>query len=180
MIRLIWTTSRKEALENRLEAFFAAFPFDATTCLTKIRELFADLSIEDQMKAIRFAKVYAADLKAKGRTYHVSAVKWLTRRAFDDLEQMANAGAPRPGGAAQGGLVFVSVDSSLWNVMVDRNRQEKGRAPPSETGGKRGWFSPEDWVDAANAAFQSSRQWIQNPPTDAGLIALALFFARTL
>ena len=146
------------AFENRFKAFVAAFPFDATSSLIAIRKVFADLSIEDGMKAIRFAKVYAADLKAKGRTHHELAVKWITRRAFDDLEQMADARVPTPGGAAPGDLVFVSVNSSLWPALVDRNRREKGRAPPNEMSGKRGWSFPKDWVDMAEAAFQVSRQ----------------------
>jgi hypothetical protein len=143
----------QEAFENRLKAFVAAFPFDATASLPAIREVFADLSIEDRMRAIRFAKIYAGDLKAKGRIYHESAVNWLTRRAFDDLEQMADARPPRPSSAAAGDPVFVSVDSRLWPAMVDRNLREKGRAPPNETGGKRGWYFPKDWVDAAGEAL---------------------------
>jgi hypothetical protein len=143
----------QEAFENRLKAFVAAFPFDATASLGVIREVFADLSIHDQVKAIRFAKVYAADLSAKGRPYHESALKWLARRAFYDLEQMADARASRPGSAAAGDPFFVSVDSRLWPAMVDRNLREKSRAPPNETGGKRGWYFPKDWVDEADAAL---------------------------
>ena len=70
---------------------------------------------------------------------------------------MATAKEATPCSALADGLVFVSVDSDLWLALVDRNRHEKGRDPPNETGGKRGWSFHPDWVRDAEAARSESR-----------------------
>ena len=43
--------------EERLNGFIAAFPFDATISIAAISGEFVTLSIKDQLKAVRFAKV---------------------------------------------------------------------------------------------------------------------------
>lgn len=73
------------------------------------------------------------------------------------IDLMATAKEATPCRALAGAPVFVSVDSNLWPALVDRNRREKGRDPPNEIGGKRGWSLRPDWVRDAEAARPVSR-----------------------
>jgi hypothetical protein len=128
------------------------YPRDSTMALEEAERLFGALSIEDRRKAIRSVKIYAEDIKRRGRSHPMDLARWLRSREFDVIDRMATAKEATPSSALAGGPVFVSVESDLWLVLVDRNRREKGRDPPNEIGGKRGWSFHPDWIRDAEVA----------------------------
>jgi hypothetical protein len=127
--------------EGDFSQFLAAYPFRTTMSFGEAQEAFADLSIKDRLKAIRFAKIYAADLKTANRTHVIDAAKWLKGRKFDEAERVV--AAKGQAAAAVGAPVFVAMETDAWSRWVRFYRETKHREPPtSEHGGRSGWWFP--------------------------------------
>jgi hypothetical protein len=59
--------------DDNFTDFLSVYPFDPTRMSVGVaREAFDELSIEDQLKAVRFAKPYATAIKAHNRNFPVN------------------------------------------------------------------------------------------------------------
>jgi hypothetical protein len=103
------------------------------------REAFDELSIEDQLKAVRFAKPYATAIKAHNRNFPVNAAKWLSERRFDEIERILIAKAQAGGLKDQPGVRHLR--NRAWSACAAEFRRTKGKDPPQvEHEGQTGWW----------------------------------------
>ena len=102
---------------------------------------FEALSIDDRLKATRFAKLYAAEIKAQNRSYPLSAVNWLRKRKFYEAERIASAKGQEV--ALKAMPVFVAKGTDAWYKWVSHFMKTKGKPPPVVPHGDRtGWWFP--------------------------------------
>ena len=124
-------------------AFVLSYPFDSTMAFDEAERLFGALSIEDRRKAIRYAKIYAADLKRRGRAQPKDIARWLRSREFDKLDAAAGGAGAQSIGVASG-PVFVARGTDAWAAW----RRAKGRdLPLVERAGLTGWWFPSPLPD---------------------------------
>ena len=114
--------------DGEFSAFLMAYPFNQTMDVEAPEAAFETLSIEDRLKAIRFAKLYGADIKAQNRSHPLSAVKWLRQRKFDEAERIASAKGQ--GAALKATHVFVVKEADAWHKWVSHHMKTKGKPPP--------------------------------------------------
>jgi len=113
--------------DDNFTDFLSVYPFDPTRMsVGAAREAFDELSIEDQLKAVRFAKPYATAIKAHNRNFPVNAAKWLSERRFDEIERILIAKA-RPVDCQP---VFVTRGTEAWSACAAEFRRTKGKDPP--------------------------------------------------
>jgi hypothetical protein len=124
--------------DDNFTDFLSVYPFDPTRMsVGAAREAFDELSIEDQLKAVRFATPYATAIKAHNRNFPVNAAKWLSDRRFDEIERILIAKA-RPVDCQP---VFVTRGTEAWSACAAEFRRTKGKDPPRvEHEGQTGWW----------------------------------------
>jgi hypothetical protein len=124
--------------DDNFTDFLSVYPFDPTRMsVGAAREAFDELSIEDQLKAVRFATPYATAIKAHNRNFPVNAAKWLSDRRFDEIERILIAKA-RPVDCQP---VFVTRGTEAWSACAAEFRRTKGKDPPQvEHEGQTGWW----------------------------------------
>lgn len=123
--------------EGEFCAFLAAYPFNQTMDVEAAEAVFEALSIDDRLKAIRFATLYKAEIKAQNRSYPLNAVNWLRKRKFDDAERIADAKAQNAGAPCSG--VFVAKGTDAWSAwQATRSRGW----PVVQHGLNNGWWFP--------------------------------------
>ena len=115
--------------DDNFTDFLSVYPFDPTRMsVGAAREAFDELSIEDQLKAVRFAKPYATAIKAHNRNFPVNAAKWLSERRFDEIERILIAKAQAGGLKDQ--PVFVTRGTEAGSACAAELRRTKGKDPP--------------------------------------------------
>lgn len=148
--------------DDNFTDFLSVYPFDPTRMsVGAAREAFDELSIEDQLKAVRFATPYATAIKAHNRNFPVNAAKWLSDRRFDEIERILIAKA-RPVDCQP---VFVTRGTEAWSACAAEFRRTKGKDPPQvEHEGQTGWWfsslsSPGCHPGAAAGARSRAFDW---------------------
>jgi hypothetical protein len=126
--------------DDNFTDFLSVYPFDPTRMsVGAAREAFDELSIEDQLKAVRFAKPYATAIKAHNRNFPVNAAKWLSERRFDEIERILIAKAQA--GGLKDEPLFVARGTEAWSACAAEFRRTKGKDPPQvEHDGQTGWW----------------------------------------
>ena len=148
-------------LDLWLEQFQRTFPFDATMRISEARKAAEPLSLKDRAKALRWAAVYAADLKRRGATRPVDAAKWLRERRFDDVGEVEAAKAKAQG--LDKPLVFVAKGTRAWDAWVSRGHKpglDYAKPPGGRVGS--GWYFRSLWPPGVD------------PPGDAGAAGSAI------
>jgi hypothetical protein len=112
-----------------------SYPFDSTMGLDEAERLFDALSVKDRLKAIRFAKIYAGDLKRRGRSQPRDIAAWLKSRAFDRIAASMDEKARSAG--LKNAQVFVARGTDAWKAWASTRAKP---FPVSEHGGKTGWW----------------------------------------
>jgi hypothetical protein len=102
--------------------------------------LFEALSVADRRKAIRFASIYAADCKRRGKTQPRDIAGWLGTRTFDRLEM---AVVPAPAGPRAGSpTVFVGADTAGFAAWVRAGHKPGLNFSRCPMTGATGWWFP--------------------------------------
>ncbi len=117
-------------------AFLGSYPSTASMDVARAKSAFSDLTLKDAAKAVRWAKLYADDLAARGRTQPFEMWRWLVARRFDEIAEAQAAKAPK--GEAR---VFVRRGTPAWEAW---SRERRGKIPVQrEPGGTAdGWWFP--------------------------------------
>jgi hypothetical protein len=139
----------------------AAYPWDSTMDRAAAEREFERLALRERALAVRAARIYAGDLRRRGRSHARDLARWLADRAFDDIQRVAQVKAQGSGLATP--RVFVMRGGEPWEAWGRRWRAEGKVWPPTpytyrdhqgcdpRMVGKIGWFFPSLWPPSQGA-----------------------------